>query len=66
MSNKLPKTKTDVSNDGRYDLLRIYKVDDDGEEIEKFPKIIKFGVTKAKHILANIDNIEKFVEEYDK
>jgi hypothetical protein len=43
-------------------LFKIVKVDEEGKEIEKYGTIVSFGITKAKYILANIEEIQKFVE----
>lgn len=47
-------------------ILKIYKVDENGEEVEKFGTIVSFGLTKAQYILENFDAIKKFVEENSK
>lgn len=44
-------------------LFKIYKVDDEGNEVEKYGTIVSFGVTKAKYILENIEAIKEFVAE---
>ena len=44
-------------------ILKIYKVDEDGNEIEKYGTIVSFGLNKAKYILENIDSIKDFVNE---
>lgn len=62
MSDLAPhKTGTDEYKGNT--IFKIYKVDDEGNEIEKYGTIVSFGLTKAKYILENIDNIKKFVEE---
>lgn len=43
-------------------IFKIYKVDDDGNEIEKYGTIVSFGATKARYILEHIEDIKKFVE----
>lgn len=43
-------------------ILKIYKVDDEGNEVEKYGTIVSFGVTKARYILEHIEDIKKFVE----
>jgi hypothetical protein len=47
-------------------ILKIYKVDDEGNELEKYGTIVSFGLTKAQYILENIEGIKKFVETYSK
>ncbi|MBK26679.1 MAG: hypothetical protein CME70_21945 [Halobacteriovorax sp.] len=47
-------------------ILKIIKVDDEGNEIEKFGTIVSFGFKKAAYIVKNIEEIKKFVEENDK
>ncbi len=46
-------------------IFKIYKVDDEGNELEKYGTVVSFGVTKARYILENIDQIKKFVETFD-
>ena len=43
-------------------LLKIIKIDDEGNEIEKFSTIVSFGYKKAAYILQNIEEIQKFVD----
>ena len=45
-------------------ILKIYKVDEEGNELEKYGTIVSFGLTKAKYILEHIEDIKKFVEEH--
>jgi hypothetical protein len=47
-------------------IFKIFKIDDEGNELEKYGTIVSFGVTKAKYILENIKDLEKFVETYSK
>lgn len=62
MSELAPhKTGTDEYKGNK--IFKIYKVDGEGNEIEKYGTIVSFGLSKAKYILENIDNIKKFVEE---
>lgn len=44
-------------------ILKIYKIDEEGNEVEKYGTIVSFGVTKAKYILENIEAIKEFVQE---
>ncbi|MCP4914437.1 MAG: hypothetical protein GY909_15085 [Oligoflexia bacterium] len=43
-------------------IVKIYKVDEEGNELEKYGTIVSFGLTKAKYILEHIDEIKEFVE----
>lgn len=43
-------------------ILKIYKIDDEGNEVEKYGTIVSFGVTKARYILEHIEDIKNFVE----
>jgi hypothetical protein len=45
-------------------ILKIYKVDDEGNELEKYGTVVSFGLTKAQYILENVEAIKKFVETY--
>jgi hypothetical protein len=47
-------------------ILKIIKVDDEGNEVEKFGTIVSFGYKKAAYILKNIEEIKKFVESNEK
>lgn len=47
-------------------LLKIVKVDEEGNELEKYSTAVSFGLTKAKYILANIEGIQKFVDDLEK
>lgn len=64
MSNELPKHATTVEEYKGNKIFKIFKVDDDGAELEKYGNVISFGVTKAKFILENIDDIKMFVDQY--
>lgn len=43
-------------------ILKIIKVDEEGNEVEKFGTIVSFGYKKAAYILQNIEEIQKFVD----
>lgn len=45
-------------------IFKIYKVDDEGNELEKYGTIVSFGLTKARYILEHVEDIKKFVEEF--
>ena len=47
-------------------IFKIFKVDEEGKELEKYGTVVSFGLTKAKYIIEHIDDIKKFVEEFDK
>lgn len=47
-------------------IFKIFKVDDEGNEVEKYGTIVSFGVSKAKYILEHVEDIKKFVELYSK
>ncbi len=47
-------------------IFKIFKVDDQGQELEKFGTVVSFGLTKAKYILEHFDDIKKFVDTYSK
>lgn len=62
MSDLSPhKTMTDEYKGNK--IFKIYKIDDEGNEVEKYGTIVSFGVNKAKYILENIDKIKEFVNE---
>lgn len=44
-------------------IFKIYKIDDEGNELEKYGTVVSFGITKAKYILENIDSLKEFVEQ---
>lgn len=62
MSDLAPH-KTGIDEFKGNKIFKIYKIDDEGNEIEKYGTIVSFGLTKAKYILENIEEIKKFVEE---
>lgn len=66
MSKELAPHNVGVEEFKGNKIFKIYKVDDEGNELEKYGTIISFGVTKAKYILENIDQLKKFVETFDK
>jgi hypothetical protein len=45
-------------------IFKIYKVDDEGNELEKYGTVMSFGLTKAKFLLEHVEDIKKFVETY--
>ncbi len=45
-------------------IFKIYKVDEEGNEVEKYGTIVSFGISKAKYILEHIEDIQKFVDTY--
>lgn len=47
-------------------ILKIYKIDEEGKELEKYGTIVSFGLTKAKYILEHFEDIKKFVENQSK
>jgi len=47
-------------------ILKIYKIDEEGNELEKYGTIVSFGLTKAKYILEHIEDIKKFVDNNSK
>lgn len=47
-------------------ILKIIKIDEEGNEVEKYGTIVSFGFKKAAYIVENIEEIRKFVQENDK
>lgn len=66
MSDELAPHNVTVEEFKGNKILKIYKVDEEGNELEKYGTVVSFGLTKAKYILENIDHIKKFVETYSK
>ncbi|MBC96968.1 MAG: hypothetical protein CME63_04420 [Halobacteriovoraceae bacterium] len=66
MSSELAPHDVTVEEYKGNKILKIYKIDDEGNELEKYGTIVSFGLTKAKYILEHIDDIKKFVETYSK
>lgn len=66
MSNELAPHQVTVEEYKGNKILKIFKIDDEGNEIEKYGTIVSFGLTKAKYILEHIEDIQKFVETYSK
>ncbi|EQC50091.1 hypothetical protein M899_2885 [Bacteriovorax sp. BSW11_IV] len=66
MASNLPPHDIAVEEFKGNKIFKIFKVDDEGNEIEKYGTILSFGVTKAKYLLEHIDDIKKFVETYSK
>ena len=64
MANELAPHNVTVEEYKGNKILKIYKVDEEGNELEKYGTIVSFGLTKAKYILEHIDDIKKFVETY--
>ena len=66
MSKELDPHNVTVEEFKGNKILKIYKVDEEGNELEKYSTIMSFGVTKAKYLIENIDAIKKFIETFDK
>ncbi len=66
MSNELPPHKVSVEEFKGNKILKIFKIDEEENEVEKYGTIVSFGLTKAKYILENIEEIQKFVDTYSK
>ena len=66
MSSELAPHDVTVEEYKGNKILKIYKIGDEGNELEKYGTIVSFGLTKAKYILEHIDDIKKFVETYSK
>lgn len=64
MSNELAPHNITVEEFKGNKIFKIYKVDDDGNELEKYGTIVSFGLTKARYILEHVEDIKKFVEEF--
>lgn len=64
MSNELAPHNVTVEEYKGNKIFKIYKVDDEGNELEKYGTVVSFGLTKAKYIVENIDEIKKFVETF--
>ncbi len=64
MANELAPHEVGVEEFKGNKIFKIFKVDDEGNEIEKYGTIVSFGLTKAKYILEHFDDIKKFVDTY--
>ncbi|MDD0854010.1 hypothetical protein HBN50_12935 [Halobacteriovorax sp. GB3] len=64
MSSNLAPHEVTVEEYKGNKIFKIYKVDDQGNELEKYGTIISFGITKAKYLLEHMDDIKKFVDTY--
>ena len=66
MSKELSPHNVGVEEYKGNKILKIYKVDEEGNELEKYGTIVSFGLTKAQYILENVEAIKKFVDTYSK
>ncbi|MFG1481352.1 hypothetical protein ACRXCV_04355 [Halobacteriovorax sp. GFR7] len=66
MSYELPPHNVGVEEFKGNKIFKIYKVDDEGNELEKYGTVMSFGLTKAKYILEHVDEIKKFVDTFSK
>lgn len=66
MSEELAPHSTAVEEFKGNKIFKIFKVDEQGNELENYSTIVSFGLTKAKYILEHIDEIKSFVETYSK
>ena len=64
MSNDLAPHKVGVDEYKGNKILKIFKVDEEGNELEKYGTIVSFGLTKAKYIIEHFDEIKKFIDEH--
>lgn len=64
MSNELAPHDVAIEEFKGNKIFKIYKVDDEGNELEKYGTIVSFGLTKAKYILEHIEDIKKYVDTY--
>lgn len=64
MSSNLAPHEVTVEEYKGNKIFKIYKVDDQGNELEKYGTIMSFGITKAKYLLEHMDDIKKFVDTY--
>lgn len=63
----MKKTETIISDYRGSPIITIAKKRVEGvDEDDKYRNIIGFGLTKARAILENIEEIKRFVEENDK
>tara|TARA_R110002072_G_scaffold1989_2_gene16366 strand:+ start:81794 stop:81991 length:198 start_codon:yes stop_codon:yes gene_type:complete len=62
--SELPPHKFGIEEFKGNKIIKIYKVDEEGNELEKYGTVISFGLTKAKYVLEHIDEIKEFVETY--
>ena len=65
MAKELDPHKVVVDEFKGNPLLKIVKIDEEGNELEKYATAVSFGLTKAKYILANIEGIQKFVDDLE-
>jgi len=66
MTKELAPHDTGVEEYKGNKIFKIYKVDEQGKELEKYGTVVSFGLTKAKYILEHFDEIKKFVDTYSK
>ena len=59
-------TKVFENKFGRHNLFSVYEVNEEGEKGNEDKPVVSFGLKKAKAVLENIEELEKFVEENDK
>ncbi len=64
MNNELPPHDVTVEEFKGNKIFKIFKVDEEGNELEKYGTVISFGLTKAKYILEHIEDIQKYVDTY--
>ena len=49
--SELPPHKFGIEEFKGNKIIKIYKVDEEGNELEKYGTVISFGLTKAKYVL---------------
>lgn len=64
----MSKTKVFTGPDEEWNKMAmfvVYPVDEDGEKVdgEKTKNLVKFGIKKAKAVLAHVEELKEFVEE---
>lgn len=59
--SKAPKTAVFIDKYKGKKTFGIWNVDNDGDKVGDYP-VVAFGLTKAKALLAHIDELEEYVD----